>query len=165
MSLGLGDGWFPAAYDSRREAYFVAKARDWFSDLKSFWIDGFSDCSSGSNLADCSYTLKGPGNSVYGRKMNPIPFPIVLRRQSCNTHVIGESNVSCLFYFSQVLDKFWQKSFRKLKVPMIITRNERECEKYNWRHLILKFYFYGFTVKTVCTWLGSWYRIIIDIIC
>ena len=64
QTSALGDGWYPAAIQTRRERNFILLARPWFSDTRSYWIAGWTDCANDHNVVNsftCEWNTTGPG--------------------------------------------------------------------------------------------------------
>ena len=57
----LGEGWNPAIIETRRELDFIREAQRWFSDFRSFWIDGHTSFDHLEVISPCSLDNKGSG--------------------------------------------------------------------------------------------------------
>ena len=74
---GLGDGWFPATFDSDREFRYVSSAHYWIRDLESFWVDGFSNCGNDDAQNNCVYNLAGTGEVINDVVRREVIFSVV----------------------------------------------------------------------------------------
>ena len=63
--LGLGEGWGPAIMESEEEMAFIRQGHRGLSDIRTFYIGGFSDSDPGNVISYTDYYIdgtSGPGN-------------------------------------------------------------------------------------------------------
>ena len=64
LFLGLGEGWEPAILESEEEMAFIRQGHRGLSDIRSFYIGGFSDSNPGTIIDYSEYYnggTSGPG--------------------------------------------------------------------------------------------------------
>ena len=58
----LGHGWSVAILETERELLFIREAQKTFSDVRSFWVGGFTDLDPDSTVPYSDYYPLGSGN-------------------------------------------------------------------------------------------------------
>ena len=54
----LGKGWYPAILESQQEMDLIEAAQTWFSDIRNFWIDGYSSRETWSFINFCDINTR-----------------------------------------------------------------------------------------------------------
>ena len=63
----LGEGWSHAFIESEWELEFLRLAQIYFTDIRSYWVDGFNNFSNGQYFEPCNWSnRRGPGKIRLG---------------------------------------------------------------------------------------------------